>query len=222
MFDRIAERYDLANRVLSLGMDPGWRREAVEALGPAASGEVLDLCAGTLDFTVMLLENGVKQVTAVDFSQGMLDQGRTKLAGDAPVEVVAADARKLPLPDNSVDGILCGFGLRNVPEVERALGECKRVLREGGCLVVLDFFQPSGAVSRFLQDSYNRWVVPVVGGLITGSPESYRYLADSIDAFSTREEFERALSALGFQCDGREVFPPVASLIVATLRSDDA
>jgi len=222
MFDRISGRYDLANRVLSLGMDPGWRREAVAALGPAASGEVLDLCAGTLDFTVMLVEQGVGRVTAVDFSTGMLDRGRAKLAADAPVDVVAADARDLPLPDHSVDGILCGFGLRNVPEVERALAECKRVLRPGGRLVVLDFFQPAGTVSRFLQDSYNRWVVPLIGGMITGSPESYRYLADSIDAFTTRKDFERVLSTLGFQCAGREVFPPVASLIVATLGDADA
>ena len=222
MFDRLSGRYDLANRVLSLGMDPGWRREAVAALGPAASGEVLDLCAGTLDFTVMLLENGVSRVTAIDFSTGMLDRGRAKLAADAPVDVVAADARDLPLPDHSVDGILCGFGLRNVPEVERALAECKRVLRPGGRLVVLDFFQPAGAMSRFLQDTYNRWVVPVIGGMITGSPESYRYLADSIDAFTTREDFEALLSTLGFQCEGREVFPPVASLIVATLGPADA
>ena len=99
LFDRISGRYDLANRVLSLGMDPGWRREAVKALGPAASGDVLDLCAGTLDFTVLLLEQGVARVTAVDFSPRMLEQGRAKLAVDAPVEVVVADARELPFPD---------------------------------------------------------------------------------------------------------------------------
>ncbi len=214
MFDRISGRYDLANRVLSLGMDRGWRRQALDALGEAAGGEVLDLCAGTLDFTSALIQRGATKVYAVDFSAAMLDEGRAKLSEEAPVELLVADARELPLEDKSVDGILCGFGLRNVPGVEQAIGECARVLRPGGRLVILDFFQPEGAVSRMLQDSYNRWVVPWVGGMITGSPDSYRYLADSIDAFTTRTSFEGMLESHGFRSTGREVFPPVASLIV--------
>ena len=214
MFDRISGRYDLANRVLSLGMDRGWRRQALAALGEAASGEVLDLCAGTLDFTSSLVEHGASKVYAVDFSAAMLEEGRAKLSDVDPVELLVADARELPLEDNSVDGILCGFGLRNVPGVEQAVGECARVLRPGGRLVILDFFQPEGAISRVLQDSYNRWVVPWVGGMITGSPDSYRYLADSIDAFTTRTSFEQMLESQGFKSSGREVFPPVASLIV--------
>jgi demethylmenaquinone methyltransferase/2-methoxy-6-polyprenyl-1,4-benzoquinol methylase len=214
MFDRISSRYDLANRVLSLGMDRRWRRQALDALGDSAQGSVLDLCAGTLDFTSALVERGASKVYAVDFSAAMLEEGRAKLPVDAPVEVLVADARDLPLEDRSVDGILCGFGLRNVPGVESALGECARVLREGGRLVILDFFQPEDSLSRMLQGSYNRWVVPWVGGMITGSPESYRYLADSIDAFRTRTEFEAVLGAYGFSCTGREFFPPVASLVV--------
>jgi len=214
MFDRLAPRYDLANRVLSLGLDQWWRRQALDALKDKARGEVLDLCAGTLDLTAALVAGGASYVHAVDFAEAMLAQGRSKLPPGAPVRVVAADARELPLEDRSVDGVICGFGLRNVPEVHRAVAECARVLRPGGRLVVLDFFQPVGPASRMLQLSYNRLVVPTVGGLVTGFRDAYSYLAGSIDAFMTRPDFEALVAELGFTARGREMFPPVASLVV--------
>jgi demethylmenaquinone methyltransferase/2-methoxy-6-polyprenyl-1,4-benzoquinol methylase len=147
----------------------------------------------------------------------MLEAGKPKLPPGAPVEVIVADARELPLPDASVDGIIAGFGLRNVPELHRAIAECARVLRPGGRLVVLDFFQPESAVSRLLQGTYNRAVVPVVGGMITGFGDAYRYLFESIDAFLTRREFEDLLENHGFVAAGREMIPPVASLVTGTL-----
>ncbi|MCB9765278.1 MAG: ubiquinone/menaquinone biosynthesis methyltransferase [Alphaproteobacteria bacterium] len=214
MFEQLAPRYDLANRVLSLGLDQSWRRRAVAALGPLQGRVAVDLCAGTLDLTEHLLAGGAAQVHALDFSAKMLEVGRAKLPPDAPVTVATADARALPLDDNSVDAIICGFGLRNVPEVERAVAECARVLRPGGRLVVLDFFTPEGAVPRLLQASYNRLVVPVVGGLITGFGEAYRYLAGSIDAFCTRPAFVTLMGEAGFAAEGWEVFPPVASIVV--------
>jgi ubiquinone/menaquinone biosynthesis methyltransferase len=214
MFDQLAPRYDLANRLLSLGLDQWWRRQALDALKDAARGDVLDLCAGTLDLSAALVRRGARQVHAVDFSSLMLQAGRAKLPPGAPVRVMTADARELPLPDQSVDGIICGFGLRNVPEVHRAVAECARVLRPGGRLVVLDFFQPVGLASRLLQGTYNRVVVPTVGGLVTGFRDAYAYLAGSIDAFMTRADFEAMTADLGFAVRGREMLPPVASMIV--------
>ena len=212
MFDALAPRYDLANRVLSLGLDQWWRRQAVAAVGDCA--EVLDLCAGTLDLTVMLLGRGVKKVHAIDFSEAMLEAGRAKLPPDAPVVVQAADARELPLPDACVDGVICGFGLRNVPELPRAVAECARVLRPGGRLVVLDFFKPTGSTSRALQAGYNRVVMPAMGGLITGFGAAYRYLAGSIDAFETRQGFEALCGSVGLAATGRDMVPPVASMVI--------
>jgi ubiquinone/menaquinone biosynthesis methyltransferase len=215
MFNRLAPRYDIGNRVLSLGLDQGWRRRALDELAGAQRGDVVDLCAGTLDLTVALLARGARHVDSIDFSEQMLQVGALKLAPQAPVQLITADARELPLPDESRDGIICAFGLRNVPGVHRATAECARVLRPGGRLVVLVFFRPSSRISYALQASYNRLVVPVVGGLVTGFSEAYRYLAGSIDAFQSRAEFEDLLRNQGFEARGAEVFPPVASIIVA-------
>jgi demethylmenaquinone methyltransferase/2-methoxy-6-polyprenyl-1,4-benzoquinol methylase len=217
MFNDIAPRYDTANRVLSLGLDQWWRRQAIKALGDARSGVVLDLCAGTLDLSRMLIDAGAARVIAADFAEDMLASGKHKFTENDPIEILCTDARDLPIEDNSVDGIICGFGLRNVPELHRALGECARVLRPGGCLIVLDFFQPVGFVPRLLQGSYNKLIVPTVGGLITGFGDAYHYLNHSIDAFCTAAEFADQLQGLGFQATTRRMFPPVAHMIQGQL-----
>jgi len=214
MFDQLAPRYDLANRILSLGLDQIWRRKAIRELGEL--GQVLDLCAGTLDLTRMLVDEGAKEVIAIDFSAQMLACGQAKLQPEDPVQVYQADARELPLDDQSVDHIICGFGLRNVPELPRAIAECARVLRDGGRLVVLDFFQPNSTVSKVLQGTYNRGIVPLVGGVITGFGDAYRYLNQSIDAFHTADEFVTLLAEHGLDGSHRSTLPPVASIISAS------
>ena len=220
MFDSLAPRYDVANRVLSLGLDQSWRKKAIAALGDSVEGTVLDLCAGTLDLTRMVLDQGAAHVHAADFSAQMLSIGEAKLKEDEPYTIHCVDARKLPFEDNSIDGIICGFGLRNVPEVSLALAECARVLRPGGRLVVLDFFQPVGFLPRLLQGTYNRIIVPIVGGLITGAGDAYRYLNESIDAFHTADEFVAKLKEEGLEAEAKQMFPPVAHLVVGTLSHD--
>ena len=220
MFDSLAPRYDVANRVLSLGLDQSWRKKAIAALGQSIEGTVLDLCAGTLDLTRMVLDGGASHVHAADFSAQMLSIGEAKLKTEEPYTIHCVDARNLPFDDNTIDGIICGFGLRNVPDVALALSECARVLRPGGTLVVLDFFQPVGFLPRLLQGTYNRVVVPIVGGLITGAGDAYRYLNQSIDAFQTADEFVSMLQEQGFEAGAKHMFPPVAHLVTGTLRHD--
>jgi len=220
MFDDLAPRYDLANRVLSLGLDQWWRKRAIAALKDSQSGVILDLCAGTLDLTRMLIDAGASHVHAADFSAAMLAHGETKLRTGEPYSIHCEDARKLPFEDNSMDGIICGFGLRNVPDLPVALAECARVLRPGGRLVVLDFFQPVGLLPRLLQGSYNRIIVPLVGGLLTGAGDAYRYLNESIDAFRTPEEFLTLLDDAGIDAKANVMFPPVAHMIHGVRRND--
>lgn len=215
MFARIAPGYDRANRLMSFGIDRAWRKIGLRALGAAADGDVLDLCAGTLDLTAALLPRA-RSVTAVDFCQEMLDAGRTKLPAGAKVTTLCADARAIPLPDASFDGATIGFGIRNVPEPERALAEVARLLRPGGTLVVLDFFRPTTLAARFFSATYNRVMLPILGGLVTGDAAAYRYLADSMGAWHDRAGFEALCRAHGFaSAEGRDLFPPVASLVVA-------
>lgn len=214
MFARIAPGYDRANQFMSMGIDRIWRNIAIRTLGPNAQGDILDLCAGTLDFTAALAPKA-RSVVAVDFCAPMLEAGKAKIT-TSNVRTVCADARELPLPDASVDAVVIGFGIRNVPEPERALREARRVLRPGGVLVVVDFFRPVTLMQRLFAGSYNRIVLPIVGGLVTGDASAYRYLAGSMAAWYDRAGFERACVEAGFAtCKGRDLFPPVASIVEA-------
>ena len=213
MFDGIAPTYDALNRVLSLGIDQGWRRRAVAALGPLAGRRVLDVCAGTLDLSALVAAAGA-DVVASDFSHPMLARGRTKLAG-APL--VRADALALPFADGSFDRVICGFGLRNLDDAARGLGEMRRVLGPGGRCVILDFFRPRRAVTRAVQTLYNQRVLPLVGGVVSGDKRAYRYLADSIERFATRDDIEILCRAVGFsEARGEDLTLGIASMVVAS------
>ena len=215
MFDRIAPTYDLANRVLSMGVDTLWRRRAIAALGEGARGQVLDLCAGTMDITLAVLAGGARCVTALDFSAEMLACGRQRLPEGAPVTVVQGDAQDLKLDDASFDAGICGFGLRNVPDNRLALAQLYRVLRPGGRFAVLEFFRPVRGDARAFHAVFNKLVLPTVGGLISGDRAAYAYLADSMQTYLRRPEFEDLAREVGFEIvSGQELLPPVASLVV--------
>ena len=212
MFDRIAPTYDALNRVLSLGIDQAWRRRAIALLGDIGSRPVLDVCAGTLDLA-QLAERAGARVTASDFSQAMLDRGRGKLSQSATL--VCADALALPFGDGSFAGVTNGFGLRNLDDTRRGLAEARRVLRPGGRLVVLDFFRPRRAVTRAVQALYNRKVLPLVGGALSGDRAAYAYLADSIERFHSREEVEQLAREVGFaRAFGEDLTLGVAAIVV--------
>jgi ubiquinone/menaquinone biosynthesis methyltransferase len=211
MFDGIAPTYDTLNRVLSLGIDQSWRRRAVVALGDIYGRRVLDVCAGTLDLSLLAVDAGA-EVVATDFSHAMLASGRGKVL----VPVVRADALALPFDDDSFDGVICGFGLRNLDDAARGLSEMRRVLKRGGRAVVLDFFRPRRTVTRLVQALYNQRVLPLVGGLVSGDCAAYRYLADSIERFATRSDVERLCRDVGFSAArGEDLTLGIASMVVA-------
>lgn len=220
MFDAIADRYDLVNRVISLGMDQGWRRRAVRSLQLGADATVLDLATGTADLAIMITHMVADaHVIGVDPSEGMLSVGRRKVqeAGLASrIDLRAGDAQALDLPDRSVDAITMAFGIRNVPDRPRALREMARVTRDGGRIAILELSEPRegpmGALARF----YVRGVVPRVGGTLSGKRE-YRYLQESIAAFPPPEDFAGTMRTSGL--DVLEVTPLLfgaAVLFVAT------
>jgi demethylmenaquinone methyltransferase / 2-methoxy-6-polyprenyl-1,4-benzoquinol methylase len=190
MFDRIAPRYDLLNRMLTFGMDIGWRKAAVRAIAADAGARVLDIACGTGDLCRTLRDNQYAPI-GVDFSLGMLRETRA----DAPL--VRADALRLPFPDASFDGITCGFALRNFTALPPMLSEACRVLRPGARVALLDVGEPAHPTTRALHAFWFRRVVPVIGGIVSDRA-AYRYLPASTAYLPPRDELLGLIGAAGF------------------------
>src|SRR4051812_24564927 len=173
MFDAIAPRYDLVNRIMTFGLDVGWRRIAVGALGLPAGSVVADLACGTGDLCRGLTRAGLRPI-GVDFSAGMLAAAR---AGGAPL--VQADAQRLPLPAGALDGAISGFALRNFVDLGVFADELGRVVRPGGRIALLEVAEPPGRVMRTGHAVYFGKVVPRIGGLLSDG-DAYRYLPRSV------------------------------------------
>ena len=190
LFDTISARYDLVNRVMTFGMDAGWRRRTVRELRLPGRSLVLDLACGTGDLCRELASAGYRPV-GVDFSHGMLTAART----DAPL--VEADILRLPVRDGAADGVTCGFALRNVVSLEAFFRETARVVRLGGRAALLDVSEPDNAVLRAGNAVYFRRIVPVIGGLLSDGA-AYRYLPRSTAYLPPPDEMVRMLRQAGF------------------------
>ena len=202
MFDRIAPRYDLLNRLLSLGTDLSWRRRALGLARLGESARALDVGTGTGDFALALLARSPRSasVTGVDISAGMLAvaERRAARAGLGPrYERVIASIESLPFPDGVFDLALAGFVIRNVGDIPQGLGEMRRVLRRGGRAVILDLHTPRNTAIRRLYRSYS-FISPRLAAALGSDPEAYRYLPRSIDAFYDPEALAALLRNAGF------------------------
>jgi demethylmenaquinone methyltransferase / 2-methoxy-6-polyprenyl-1,4-benzoquinol methylase len=201
MFDGIAPRYDLLNRLLSAGIDRRWRRECVDELNLQIPSRVLDVCSGTADLVIEFLRRDVEhRAVGIDLSVEMLRRGAAKLRdrqASARGFLAAADAERLPFPDDSFDGAMVAFGIRNVTNPLNALREMRRVLRHGSRVVVLEFSMPPGLVGALYRLYFGR-ILPRVGGLVSGDPGAYRYLPDSVARFPRPTEFAGLLQKAGF------------------------
>ncbi len=201
MFDSIAPRYDLLNRVLSFGIDQRWRRQAVDLLRDASPRRILDVATGTADLALQVLTLEPEKVIGVDISEEMLRIGRQKIseAGEeARVELRKGDSERLPFSDSQFDAALVAFGVRNFENLGRGLQEIQRVLRPGGKLVVLEFSHPRAFPVKQVYGFYSRYILPRVGGAVSGDAGAYKYLPDSVAAFPDGEDFLSQLDSAGF------------------------
>jgi demethylmenaquinone methyltransferase/2-methoxy-6-polyprenyl-1,4-benzoquinol methylase len=224
MFDKIAARYDTMNRVLSFGLDRGWRRRTVRALQLGASSHVLDLATGTGDLAVDIARmHPGATVIGLDPSREMLAIAQRKLAGRGlagRVTLVRGDAQHLPYRDCEMDAATIAFGIRNVPDRLAALREMTRVVRPGGRVAVLELGEPRRGLLARAARFHTRHVVPRLGALLSGARE-YRYLQRSIAAFPPSAEFAALMERAGLHVV--EVAPltfGVCTLYVATPAED--
>lgn len=211
MFDRIAPRYDLVNRVMTLGLDVGWRRRTVAALGLPPGSLVLDLACGTGDLCRELEAAGYRAL-GLDYSAGMLERAHT----GAPL--VQADALDIPLRDALVDGVVSGFALRNVTDLGTVFAEAARCLRPGGRIALLEVSAPRNPVARAGHRLYIDRIVPLIGAVLSDRA-AYRYLPASVAYLPPTAELVSMLAAAGFGALQAEQLRPGAAQVVTGTRA---
>jgi demethylmenaquinone methyltransferase/2-methoxy-6-polyprenyl-1,4-benzoquinol methylase len=209
MFDAIAPRYDLVNRVMTFRMDVGWRKRTVRRLRLGPGSVVLDLACGTGDFCRELAAYDLVPIGA-DLSYGML------AAGHSGAPLVQADILRLPMPDASVEGVTCGFALRNLVELAAFFVELARVVRPGGRVAILEVAEPPNPVMRWGHGVYFGKVVPRIGGLLS-DPTAYRYLPKSVAYLPEPDELLALFRGAGFTDGTRTLFSGgISQLLLAT------
>jgi len=194
MFGRIAGRYDLLNHLLSFNLDKRWRARTVKRVSNILTrpdARVLDLCCGTGDLLLAL-----KGAFGSDFCHPMLLEARRKSAGSPLFE---ADALALPLKDDTLDLVTCAFGFRNLADYDKGLDELLRVLKPGGVAAILEFSQPTNPVFGALYRFFSVRILPRIGGIVSGSPDAYSYLPESIRKFPGAEDLASRIKAAGFE-----------------------
>ena len=197
MFARISRRYDLLNHLLSGNIDKRWRRAVTERLRPLIPGNasILDVACGTGDLTIALFENTGARAIGVDLCRPMLELAARKYPR---LLLVEGDALQLPFGDAAFDAVTIGFGLRNLSSTEGGLKELRRVLKPHGRAVILEFSKPRVPGFRALSTAYCNYLLPWIGGIISGSRSAYRYLPDSVARFPDQESLASLMREVGF------------------------
>ena len=200
MFDRIANRYDLLNRLLSLRNDVKWRKKIACNLSEQDCQKILDIATGTADVLLALFQNSDKPAygIGVDMAKNMLKIGRNKIKHLGNIHLFPADALNLPFPSQTFDAVTIAFGIRNIPQFRPALAEMYRVLKPRGKVIILEFSLPQNFVIRTAYLYYFRKILPRIGGLVSGDYQAYRYLNASVEAFPFGCEFAEILRQIGF------------------------
>lgn len=204
LFTTISPTYDRLNHFLSFNCDKRWRQKTIAVIrkNPLDAFRALDVCCGTHDLGIECLKRFPNAtVTGLDFSEGMLAAGENKIARERAVGKIIpmqGDALAMPFEDASFDVAFCAYGVRNFDDAKKGLREIRRVLKPGGQLIILEFFRPTGVLSRLFHRTYAENILPRVGAAVSGHPSAYSYLRDSIRGFLSVAEFEAALLDCGF------------------------
>ena len=198
MFGRIAGRYDLLNHLLSGNIDKRWRQVVTKRVRAGMSGEalILDVACGTGDLSLSLFENTRARVIGTDFCRPMLSVAAGKLPKE--ITLVEGDAMSLPFKDSTFDVVTIGFGLRNLSDISSGLKELRRILKPQGRVAVLEFSRPSNPVLRTLFGIYFRNLLPLLGGVISGSHAAYTYLPSSVAQFPDQQQLVALIEQAGF------------------------
>ena len=202
MFDTIAPKYDLLNRVLSLGIDVSWRKKALSYL-TANPQSILDVATGTADVAIMAAKRlRPATVTGIDIANQMLDFGRVKIKNEGLESVISletGDSEQLRFANNSFDAVTVAFGVRNFENLEKGLAEMYRVLRPNGRVVILEFSRPHIFPFKQLYNAYFKYILPLIGRLTSRDIRAYTYLFESVQAFPEGSDFTNILTKTGFQ-----------------------
>ncbi|MEM7655075.1 MAG: bifunctional demethylmenaquinone methyltransferase/2-methoxy-6-polyprenyl-1,4-benzoquinol methylase UbiE [Bacteroidota bacterium] len=201
MFDKIAPKYDLLNRLLSLGVDISWRRKAVKLLRPYQPKLVVDIATGTADFAVEARKLQPEKIIGIDISPEMLEIGREKLRRkrlDELITLELGDSEDLKLETDSIDAITVGFGVRNFENLRKGMSEIRRVIRPGGAVAILEPSFPTRFPLKQLFQLHFRVLTPIIGKLISGDQAAYKYLPESVKAFPNGQEFLDICTEVGF------------------------
>lgn len=201
MFDSIALKYDLLNKILSAGIDKGWRRKLVKLLSKNNPQQILDVATGTADLAIAVSFLNPQKITGIDISPKMLQIGKEKIKKghlEEMIELKIGDAENLPFPENSFDAVCVAFGVRNFENLAKGLKEINRVLKPNGEVFILEFSQPHIFPVKQIYNFYSKKILPVIGKKISGDDSAYKYLPDSVNAFPYGNNFLHILSGCGF------------------------
>ncbi|HLV23781.1 MAG TPA: bifunctional demethylmenaquinone methyltransferase/2-methoxy-6-polyprenyl-1,4-benzoquinol methylase UbiE [Moheibacter sp.] len=201
MFDNISEKYDLLNRILSMGIDVSWRKKVVKSVQKENPSTILDIATGTGDLAISMAQATQAKITGFDLSAGMLEVGKKKIAEqnlNNRIEMIQGDAENMPFADNSFDVITVAFGVRNFENLEKGLNEIYRVLKPGGKFIILEFSQPQSFPMKQLYAFYSKAILPKIGKKISKDQSAYTYLPDSVKAFPYGEKMKKILKKSKF------------------------
>ncbi|MBA3827346.1 MAG: bifunctional demethylmenaquinone methyltransferase/2-methoxy-6-polyprenyl-1,4-benzoquinol methylase UbiE [Taibaiella sp.] len=203
MFNNIASKYDFLNHFLSLGIDKGWRKKAIAAIAATNPSNILDVATGTGDMAIAAAKKITpKKITGIDIADQMLEVGRKKITAanlDNIIHLQTGDSEALPFADKQFDAVMCAYGVRNFEHLQQGLQEMYRVMKPGGKVVILEFSHPKSFPVKQLYSFYFKYILPVVGKMVSKHSRAYTYLPESVMAFPEGRVFCAQLEACGFK-----------------------